>query len=64
MISRLEKPEFSVLRHMLKNQEVLKKNQLESAHPSTLTVSAPMLFDDQSLAYNKGGSGPPPPPDY
>ena len=44
--------------------EVLKKNELEKAHPSTLTVSAPMLFDDQSLAYNKGGSGPPPPPDY
>jgi len=44
--------------------KVLKKNELEKAHPSTLTVSTAMLFDDQSLAYNKGGSGPPPPPDY
>ncbi|MEM8763883.1 MAG: hypothetical protein AAGD88_08735 [Bacteroidota bacterium] len=44
--------------------EVFKKNQLEKAHPSMLTVSTPMLFDDQSLAYNKGTSGPPPPPDY
>ncbi|MEM6892094.1 MAG: hypothetical protein AAF554_00300 [Bacteroidota bacterium] len=42
----------------------LQEKQVETAHASMLTVSAPMLFDDQSLAYNKGTSGPPPPPDY
>lgn len=36
----------------------------KTAHASMLSVSAPMLFDDQSLAYDQGTSGPPPPPDY
>ncbi|MEL6305802.1 MAG: hypothetical protein AAFQ20_13565 [Bacteroidota bacterium] len=42
----------------------LQEKQVKTAHASMLSVSSPMMFDDQSLAYNQGTSGPPPPPDY